>query len=161
MFLTAPPPLHHLYSCRVASVSLGSSWCRHLRSGTPNSFMKLTTLTTMPSTVEAKTSSSIGSATLRLLAPGHPVIRSGTGLYGFQEPVPCTINCDRTESHATLRLLAPGHPVIRIWNWIIRLPGTSPKHSSLWSNWELTEALPAVKILTFMKLQQFHSFHHQ
>ena len=127
--------------------------------------MKLTTLATMSATVEAKTSSIISCATLRLLAPGHPVISTGlygfqepvpstihcdlteshatlrllapghpvihTGLYGFQEPVPSTIHCDLTESHATLRLLAPGHPVIRIWNWIILLPGTSPKHSSL------------------------------
>ena len=33
-----PPPLHHLYSWRVAPVSLRSPRCKHLRSGTPNSF---------------------------------------------------------------------------------------------------------------------------
>ena len=93
--------------------------------------MKLTTLATMSATVEAKTSSIISCATLRLLAPGHPVIRGGTGLYGFQEPVPCTIHCDRTESHATLRLLAPGHPVIHTGLYGFQEPVPSTLHCDL------------------------------
>ena len=85
----------------------------------------------MSATVEAKTSSIISCATLRLLAPGHPVI--STGLYGFQEPVPSTIHCDLTESHATLRLLAPGHPVISTGLYGFQEPVPSTLH------WDLTE----------------------
>ena len=67
----SPPPTEREYRqldqrCRAVNTS---SLKR-----TSNSFMKLTTLATMSATVEAKTSSIINRATLRLLAPGQSVL---------------------------------------------------------------------------------------
>ena len=147
----SPPPTEREYRqldqrCRAVNTS---SLKR-----TSNSFMKLTTLATMSATVEAKTSSIINRATLRLLAPGQSIL----DFYGFQNQVSSTLHCDLTES-CNSKTTSP---------WSIHtgfFTASRTKSQALSTviplRAKLTEAPPAVKILTFMKLQQFHSFHHQ